>query len=243
MCTVIIRVPEEPREATRIIAVRDEDPARPWDELGQWWPDTDPGVLGVRDIRAGGAWLATQPAAGRLVVLLNVGPPTAPRPGLTSRGQVVLDAASNRTPPTSRQTAPYALLVADGNNASLEISDGESVRHEGLPPGVHMLVNSPVVNDFSVARVERWLPRFRQEVPAPDAENWFGPWLGIMQDSGELPATNDAAIIRDNTPHGIGTFSLLMVTATITRDHVEADYVEFDKPGDWDSRISHLPGQ
>ena len=69
MCTVIIRIPHDDA-AVQLLAVRDEDPGRGWDPLGAWWPD-HPGVVGVRDRRAGGAWLAAEPASGRLAVVLN----------------------------------------------------------------------------------------------------------------------------------------------------------------------------
>ncbi len=39
MCTVVIRVPESGDEPTRVLAIRDEDPARPWNPLGRWWPE------------------------------------------------------------------------------------------------------------------------------------------------------------------------------------------------------------
>ncbi|PNA34677.1 NRDE family protein, partial [Pseudomonas sp. MPR-AND1A] len=61
MCTVIVRVPDDPRHPTRVLAVRDEDPEREWNPLGDWWPEAHPGVIGVRDVRAGGAWLAAAP--------------------------------------------------------------------------------------------------------------------------------------------------------------------------------------
>ena len=71
MCTVIIHVGESASDPIRMIAIRDEDPARPWNPLGRWWPDTHSGVVGVRDVRAGGAWLAADPDEHRLAVLLN----------------------------------------------------------------------------------------------------------------------------------------------------------------------------
>ena len=71
MCTVIIHVPERAEHATRMLAVRDEDPTRPWDAPGPWWPDEYPEVIGVRDRRANGAWLAEDSPAGRLAVILN----------------------------------------------------------------------------------------------------------------------------------------------------------------------------
>ncbi|NLE97708.1 MAG: hypothetical protein GX596_06935, partial [Propionibacterium sp.] len=67
MCTVVIRVPEpDSEEPVRLLAVRDEDPGRPWRTLGQWWT---PGVVGVLDELAGGAWLAADDES--LAVLVN----------------------------------------------------------------------------------------------------------------------------------------------------------------------------
>ena len=48
MCTVIITVPDDDTQPVRLLAVRDEDPGRPWDRLGAWWPDLYPGVVGIR---------------------------------------------------------------------------------------------------------------------------------------------------------------------------------------------------
>ncbi|MEO7587282.1 MAG: NRDE family protein [Arachnia sp.] len=237
MCTVIVRVPAVVSQPTRVLAIRDEDPTRPWNPLGPWWPDTHPGVDGVRDARAGGAWLATLSGAGRLAVLLNVGDPT-PKPGLASRGEVVLDAVSGRTPEASRRTQPYNLVDVTGSEVSLALSDGNGVVTRVLPAGVHMLVNSAIPDDQSFARVARWLEEFRAAAPDADADDWFGPWLGLLERSTELPPTDDAALIRDNRPWGIPTLSLLFCTATVGDAHVDANYVELARPGHWE----HTPG-
>ena len=68
MCTVVIRVPTAGGGPVRVLAVRDEDPSRPWRPLGPWWPKL-PQVRGVKDELAGGAWLAADDT--RLAVLLN----------------------------------------------------------------------------------------------------------------------------------------------------------------------------
>lgn len=233
MCTVVVRVPAEASRPTRVLAIRDEDPTRPWNPLGPWWPDTHPGVDGVRDERAGGAWLATLPDAGRLAVLLNVGGPR-PTPRLASRGEVVLDAVCGRTAENSRRTQPYNLVGVTGSRVSLTLSDGAEFESQFLPPGVHMLVNSAIPNDMSFARVVRWLEEFRATAPGHDVSDWFGPWLGLLAHSTGLPPTDDAALIRDNRPWGIPTLSLLFCTATVTDSRVDATYVELAHPGHWE---------
>ncbi|MCC2592404.1 NRDE family protein [Tessaracoccus sp. OS52] len=236
MCTVIVRVPEDPSEAARILAVRDEDPDRPWNPLGEHWPESHPRVSGVQDARAGGAWLATLPEAGRLAVLLNVGGP-APQPGLASRGEVALDAVEGRAPDPNRRTQPYNLVTVAGGKVTLSLSDGESVNTQTLDPGVHMLVNSELPNDESFTRVQRWLPEFRAATPPGSGPDWFQPWLEVMDRSAALPPTDDASIIRDNRPWGIPTQSLLMCTATVSDHAVDVDYTEFERPGEWATRF------
>lgn len=243
MCTVVVRVPENPDLPTRILAVRDEDPARPWRALGEHWPGSHPGVLGVQDARAGGAWLAALPPHGRLAVLLNVGGP-APQPGLASRGEVVLDAVTEREPDPERRTQAYNLVTVAGGRVTLTLSDGATLTERDLEPGVHMLVNSELPNDESFTRVPRWLPEFREAAERADAgeeQDWFGPWSEVLERSGRLPATDDAAIIRDNRPYGIPTLSLLLCTATVTATDVAADYVELAEPGVWSSRFHISP--
>lgn len=243
MCTVVVRVPDEPGDPAHVLAVRDEDPNRPWRALGPHWPDSHPGVLGVQDARAGGAWLAALPAAGRLAVLLNVGGPS-PQPGLASRGEVVLDAVAGREPDPERRTQAYNLVTVAGGGVTVTISDGTNLTSRPLEPGVHMLVNSELPNDESFTRVPRWLPEFREAARRADergGEDWFGHWFEVLERSGATPATEDSAIIRDNRPHGIPTLSLLLCTATVTPDDVSTDYVEFGEPGTWSTRFHISP--
>ncbi len=237
MCTVVVRVPVEASQPARMLAIRDEDPTRPWNPLGPWWPDTHPGVSGVRDARAGGAWLATLPDAGKLAVLLNVGGPVS-TPGLASRGEVVLNAVSGRSSEPPRRTQPYSLVSVVGSRVCLTLSDGDDLESQLLPPGVHMLVNSAIPNDPSFARVPRWLEEFRATAPGDDVADWFGPWLEVLARSTELPPADDAAIIRDNRPWGIPTLSLLFCTATVTATRVDASYVELARPGHWEPSSS-----
>lgn len=235
MCTVVVHVPEQRGEPTRVMAVRDEDPQRPWRRLGEHWSGTHPGVIGVQDVRAGGAWLAALPAAGRLAVLLNVGGPS-PQPGLSSRGEVVLDAVQGAAPDPDRRTQPYALVTIEGPRVTLTLSDGQAVTSRELEPGVHMLVNSELPNDESFTRVKQWLPEFRRATHHPDDKSWFQPWLQVIEHSADLAPTDDAAIIRDNRPWGIPTQSLMLCVASINSDAVDVEDVEFEQPGRWNTR-------
>lgn len=216
MCTVVVEVPTAPSEAVRLLAVRDEDPARPWDPPGPWWRER-PGVIGVRDRRAGGAWLAAYPTRGRLSVILNrpdiysQGVPS-PSNGPASRGTLVLDAVAGRPLPNPLRTAGFNLVSVDGRRVVVTSWDGEALMRQELEPGMHMIAHHDV-NDPRSARIDAWLPEF-QSLAGRD-EHWRESWLALLERSAELPSDDDRAIIRDNRSHGYETLSLLVCTAEV----------------------------
>ncbi|MGW0199243.1 NRDE family protein, partial [Nonomuraea sp. NPDC003201] len=53
MCTLIVK----PGRTLTLMGVRDEFTDRPWEAPGEHWPE-HPGVVGGRDLKAGGTWLA-----------------------------------------------------------------------------------------------------------------------------------------------------------------------------------------
>ncbi|QIG39944.1 NRDE family protein [Microbacterium sp. 4R-513] len=250
MCTVIVHVPETADEPLRLLAVRDEDPARPWDAIGPWWPETYPGVVGVRDVRANGAWLAADPDHRRLAVLLNrADVETIPDGAAQSRGGLVLESVAGRSPGEHPPTHGFNLVEVDGPRVRVTTWDGSETRRVELSPGTHMIAHDDV-DDDATPRIARWLAPFTQAhaTPATDASapavadlddpaarpgGWFAPWLELLEASADLAPTDDEAIIRDNRPHGYPTLSLLVCTATIGSDGVELSYGAFDEPGRW----------
>ncbi|MEU1970918.1 NRDE family protein [Microbacterium sp. NPDC019599] len=252
MCTVILQVPETAGEPTRVLAVRDEDPARAWDPLGPWWPEAHPGVVGVRDARAGGAWLAADPARGRLAVLLNrADVPDLPEDGLQSRGGVVLDAVDGRSPGQHPPTHGFNLVEVDGSGARVTTWDGVELRRAELAPGTHMIAHDDV-DDHATPRIARWLAPFTAAhgAPATDAASpaiedlpaspaggepldWFAPWVALLEESAALEPTDDDAIIRDNRPLGYPTLSLLVCLASVGPDSIDLAYGALDEPGHW----------
>jgi hypothetical protein len=232
MCTVILSVPDDPSSPTRVLAVRDEDPGRPWDAPGPWWPQTHPGVIGVRDVRAGGAWLAADPARARFAVILNrrevVG-------ATESRGAIVLDAVDGR-PPVAPRTNGFNLVVVDEHGTRVTSWDGESLREVRLQPGVHMIAHDDV-DDEGTPRIAQWLPAFAAS-PASAASGasgdpWWREWMGVLDRSAQLPPTDDRAIVRDNRPYGVPTLSLLVCAASVWPGGVDLAYGELDEPGQW----------
>lgn len=232
MCTVIIHVPQEPGAPTRLLAVRDEDPERAWDPLGPWWPETHPGVLGVRDARAGGAWLAADPADGRVAVILNRADVEVPDGAeLFSRGHVVLDAVEGAPLDDPPRTHGFNLVEVDAARTRVTMWDGATVRTVELGPGTHMIAHDDV-DDPATARISAW----RDAFGAPgDGERWWTPWLATLEGTTTLGPTDDRAIIRDNRPFGYPTLSLLVCAASVSADGAEVVYGELDEPGAWNS--------
>ncbi|MBL3698336.1 NRDE family protein [Leucobacter luti] len=241
MCTVVVEIPSGPADRIRVLAVRDEDPARAWDPPGRWWPDTHPDTVGVRDRRANGAWLAYAHAPGRLAVVLNRGA-EVPEPvgGFASRGGLVLDAIAGapltdppRTAAFTRVSVTTGSDAAGGSGGGVEVAswDGHALRREALPPGIHM-VDHFEVDDPASSRIARWLPEFRALAGAPD-DAWRAEWLALLARTTEISREDDRAIIRDNHPHGYPTQSLLVCIAEVAPGGVALDWAPLTEPGVW----------
>jgi hypothetical protein len=232
MCTVIITVPVDDTQPVRLLAVRDEDPGRPWDRLGPWWPDTYPGVVGIRDARAGGAWLAAASDERRLAVLLN-------RHDLSDRGDdevatrgwVALESVSGRSPAASPQTRGFNLVEVTAHTARVVSWNGLESRTVDLEPGTHMIAHDDV-DDTGTPRIARWLGEFQSAAPASEGR-WWMPWVEVLERSAELEPTDDSAIIRDNRPYGYPTLSLLACAASVSVHDVDVHYGELREPGHW----------
>ena len=231
MCTVVIDV--EPGEA-RLLAVRDEDPQRAWDDLGSWWPEQYPGVIGIRDRRAGGAWLGFDPATRRLAVLLNRADLLdLPESETLSRGGLVLESVAGRSPSPPLRTHGFNLLEVTPESSRVLTWDGVALRETPVDSGVHMIAHGDL-DDAGTARIEKWLPRFRAEArQASDAADWASHWIGLLADTASLDPTDDRAIIRDNRVHGYPTLSLLYCTAELSAHGAKVESHVLPTPGHW----------
>lgn len=232
MCTVIIRVPARSDAPTRLVAIRDEDPARPWNPVGAWWPDAFPGVVGVHDVRAGGAWLAADPAARRLAVLLNRHDDgSLPDDAVVSRGTLPLASVAGTAPDAAPRTRGFNLLEVDGATARVVSWDGAERRVTELEPGTHMIAHDDL-DDPRTARITRWLPEFT-DAGTDASARWWDDWIGVIGRSAALAATDDRAIIRDHRHLGIPTLSLLVCVASVGPDGVELRDAALPAPGTW----------
>lgn len=233
MCTVVVRVPERPSEPVRVLAIRDEDPARPWRPAGAWWPDRYPGVRGVQDVRGGGAWLAVADRSPRLAVLLNRADDGSVGEDAPSRGWLPLETVAGRAPGPipAPPTRGFNLVEATPDTVRVSSWDGQRFDSSALTPGTHMISHDDV-DDPRTARITRWLPAFRGAA-LPSGPAWYAPWLAIVADSAELDPTDDEALIRDHRHLGIPTLSLLLCAVAIGPGRTDLVGAALPAPGRW----------
>jgi transport and Golgi organization protein 2 len=127
MCTLIVGRDVVAPGTVLLVANRDEDPSRPSDLPGLL--SDHPRVVGGRDRRAGGTWLAVR--EGRAVVaILNrrdrSGEPAPPSPDRRSRGALVLEVA------TAFDPEPLAAVPLPGRLESIRPPGGGSLATAAL---------------------------------------------------------------------------------------------------------------
>ena len=236
MCTVVVSFEPAAAWPVVLLGLRDEQPGRPWDPPGAWWPERGGHVEGIRDREAGGAWLATSSVPTRLAVVLNRREqPEPPVGGFTTRGALPLDAVVQGAPPTGPHTSrTYNLVTADARGVVHASWDGRTRTAGPLASGVHVVTHG-AVDDAAVPRVARWAPAFRTAgrpagpLPAPgEGEGSWRAWLDVLRASARLPVTDAAAIVRSDSHDGAVlrslSVSLIALSATsVAHAHVRLD--------------------
>ena len=96
--------------------------------------------------------------------------------------------------------------------------------------GHHRYVST--IDDPATARISHWLEHFRLAAPE-SGDEWYRPWLEILERSTALGPVDERAIIRDNRPLGYPTLSLLVCAASVGPDGVAVGYAELPAPGAW----------
>ncbi len=143
MCLIVVGLAAAARYPFLVAANRDEQHARPT-ETAAWWPE---GVLGGRDLAAGGTWLAVD-ARGRFAAVTNIRDAQRP-PGLRSRGSLVTgfllgnEPAAHYAERAAREGGAYGafnLLLYDG--AELHFASNRTARGR-LDAGLHAFSNAP----------------------------------------------------------------------------------------------------
>jgi uncharacterized protein with NRDE domain len=181
VCLLVISSLAHPRYRLVIAANRDEFHERPTAPL-DWWTGTgDPAILGGRDLRAGGTWLALD-AARRLGIVTNYRDLQRSPPGAPSRGALIPDYLAQ---PVSA-AAFLAALAASAQRYSgfnLLLADADALWYgsnratpfaRALPPGIYGLSNHLLDTPWpKLARVRRGFEAWLRAVPAPPAEQLF----------------------------------------------------------------------
>ncbi len=159
MCTLIVLNRVHPELPVVLAANRDELFAR--ETEGPRILSQTPRIVGGRDVVAGGTWLGLVPH-GFFVAVTNVAG-ALPKPGLLSRGQLVLDMLREGSPEaaeawlrTRRPEAynPFNLMWGDANGVQVAHARGAELELLEVPPGVHVLPNGRL-DSPEVPRVAR----------------------------------------------------------------------------------------
>ena len=174
MCLLVIAWRSHPRYRLVVAGNRDEFHERPAAPLG-WWGDA-PDVLGGRDLRAGGTWLAFA-RSGRFGLVTNFRDASGAPPGAPSRGELVPAFLHGAKPaagflsgllPGIREYAGFNLLLGDTHGLHYCCNVGDEGPRE-LVPGIYGLSNHQL--DEPWPKLVRTRQRFAAELahddPAP----------------------------------------------------------------------------
>lgn len=146
MCTIAFLIDVVPDAPLVLAANRDEIYARP--SRGPEILRASPKIVGGRDLRSNGTWLAVR-ADARFAAVTNQRALAMPPPGLISRGQVVIDTVAADDPDAyvaaldATRYASMNLVWGDATGAKVAYTRREegTVDIHPLGRGIHVLCN------------------------------------------------------------------------------------------------------
>jgi hypothetical protein len=169
MCTAVVSI--EAGRPVLLAGFRDELTDRPWQPPASHWPRY-PGLVGGRDLQAGGTWLAVAPSSRRVSCVLNGTGKLAPADSRRSRGELPLMAAVGDRPGDAELAGfdPFRLIVAEPGHCVVLSWDGTTLIERDLPDGLHFVVNSGYASDLagSAGMATDWAGPDWQGPPPPD---------------------------------------------------------------------------
>lgn len=195
MCLLVLAWRAAPRYRLVVAANRDEYHERPAAALAKW-PEP-PGILGGRDLRARGAWLALD-RDRRFGVVTNFRELQPPRRGAPSRGELIPRFLSAQADASAREflagleahAASYAgfnLLLSDRDSLWYGSNRATPFARE-LAPGVYGLSNELLDTPWpKLQRVRRGFEAWLGRAGASSAE-----LFELLND--RAPAADDAAL-------------------------------------------------
>jgi uncharacterized protein with NRDE domain len=148
MCVASIAWDAHPHWLLVAIGNRDEYHERPTAPLDLWQDGS--GVIAGRDLQGGGTWLGVS-EAGRFALVTNFRVPEGPQPGRPSRGALVTDLLTGRTPTQMARMNAFNLIYADRSGASFLSNHPEELALN-LDPGIHGLSNGGFENVWAKTR-------------------------------------------------------------------------------------------
>jgi len=221
MCTLVITFDPEAGWPVLLASTRDEFRARAWEPPAERWPEENPGVIAGRDLESGGTWLAADPGARRVAVILNrIEPTDLTDETARSRGPLTLTAASSGAGAVAAEdlstVRPFNLVVAEPARVVWLRYDGAALSSHEVAPGLHILTAADL-DDMSNPRQRYWLPEFDSAPPpspGPDdrAPAGWGGWPQLLADV-DRPYDDPRALnVRHGGADGIfGTVSASLI--------------------------------
>ena len=159
MCLIALAINVSPEFPLIIAANRDEFYARP-SLRAHHWADA-PGVMGGRDVTAGGSWLAIS-CSGRFAAVTNL---RGAAPKERSRGALVKDFVLSGAPVSSPASyAGFNLIIGEVGVAATLLSNSDNAAVEWRE-GVYAVGNDPP--RVASAKVTRAVEAMRAIVNAP----------------------------------------------------------------------------
>jgi len=191
MCLLVFAWQTDPDHALVLAGNRDEFHDRPA-EPADWWNDA---IVGGKDLRAGGTWMAAH-RDGRFAVVTNYREPLAEGRGPRSRGELVARYLENDATPESyaravaargRAYAGYNLLL--GSTDTLVYLSNRGRGPEMLEPGIYGLSNHLL--DTPWPKLQRTRARFERLLIAGAGTTELMDMLGDREPAAddELPET------------------------------------------------------
>jgi uncharacterized protein with NRDE domain len=193
MCLLVLAWRCHPQYRLVVAANRDEFHARPASPLAPW-PDIA-GVVGGRDLQAGGAWFAVG-AAQRLGIVTNFREFGRPRRSAPSRGGLIPAYLSGTRPPgdflqSLEADAPgysgFNLLLADRDSLWYASNRADQFARE-LPPGIYGLSNEFLDTPWpKLVRVRKRFEGILQSAESAEAEMLATGLFAMLADRETAP--------------------------------------------------------
>lgn len=215
MCVAALAWTAHPRWRLVVAANRDEFHSRPTAPLLRW----DNGVIAGRDLEAGGTWLGVNDA-GRFALVTNFRLPGYPRPGLASRGGLVVDWLLGQPEADGAALNPFHLLRIGPEGAS-HVTNQPLPGTQLLEPGIHGISNGHFDQPWPKTRqlgraVEKWLCAGSNDpaslfaaladenpLPAePDSEGPSAPFSSVFIRNATYGTRCSTVVLIDNAGRG-----------------------------------------